>query len=257
MVGRTYTTKTVMVDGSRIDVRQVAFKGDDRVPIRVAEVIRQARRWLLVALEKTNDSGFTRDIQAGKFLGAGKFDPAVFRHFFLQDPTPGILASVWRNLAIINAGLSTSFGIKIRTMGARGSVNPYYPMFVRSTATLGQRKFGSCSINAGWLDDKDKWGDQLHSKGEIHIDMDWLFDDNAPRTLIHEGGHKFANLWDVAYYDPATQAYKKVIDAGGAMRNADTYAYFAKTIALVADQRAAKRAAAASDETLNLSSLFG
>jgi hypothetical protein len=255
MGGRTYSTKTIMVDGSRIDVRQVAFKGDQQVPTRVAEVVRQARRWLLVAVEKTNASGFTRDIKAGKLLG--KFDPAIFRHFFLQEPTPGVLTTVWRNLAMINAGLSMSFGIKIRTMGARGSVNPYYPMFVRSTATFGQRKIGLCSINAGWLDDKDKWGDQLHSKGEIHIDVNWLFDENAPRTLIHEGGHKFANLWDVAYYDPTARAYKKVIDAAGAMRNADTYAFFAKTIALVADQRAAKRTAADSDETLDLSSLFG
>jgi hypothetical protein len=114
-------------------------------------------------------------------------------------------------------------------------------------------------MDPGWLDDKDKDGDQLHSKGEIHIKLSWLFDENAPRTLIHEAGHKFANLWDVSYYDRnrPKEYDDPTIDAAGALRNADTYAHFAKTIALIADQRAGKRIAAASGETLGLSSLFG
>jgi hypothetical protein len=254
MVGRTYGTTTIFVDGIKVEVRQILFKGSERVPPRVGEVVRQAKRWLAIAVTKSNASGLVRDINAGRFLG--KFDPAIFRHFFLQEPTPVALSAVWRNLAVVQSGLNMPFAVKVRTMGSRGYVNTYFPMYV-SRAPISRRKIGACSISAGWLDDKSMLGNRLHSKGEMHIDLDWLFDANAPRTLIHEGGHKFANLWDVSYYDPDTRTYDDPIDAAGALRNADSYAHFAKTIALKADQRASDRAAAADDDAIGLSSLFG
>lgn len=181
--------------------------------------------------------------------------------FFLQDPDPAALNTVRAALSIIYTGVAGSFGIKVRSLSdARGSVKPYYPMFGDVSfraAGFSRRRFGECSRVNGmlWYDKDD---DLLHSKGEIHLDLDIINEGpDAVRTLIHEAGHKFANLWDMAYFNVQTQQFKKPITAADALRNADSYAHFVKRIASKTLERAQARAAAANDDALEgVGSLF-
>lgn len=249
MGGRIYTTTTVLVGGTRVEVRQPVFKGSENVPPAVGELVRVARLWLGYALVKLAPSGFVRDVRAGR--GRTDFDPRVFRALFKQEPSSAPLSTVRRVLSSIQSGLSLGVGIKVRPMGARGYVTPYYPMFGNLTlrqAPLSRRKFGECSRVNGmlWYDKDD---DLLHSKGEIHLDLDVL--DQGPdavRTLLHEAGHKFANLWDTAYLWQ-NQKYQAMTPEE-ALRNSDSYAHFVKALAMTTHERAERRAAAASDDEL-------
>lgn len=250
MTGRIYTTTTVRVGGTKIDVRQPIFKGNENVPPAIGELVRVARLWLGLALMKLSPTGFTRDVRAGR--GRTEFDPRVFGTLFKQEPSSAPLNTVRRVLSTISSGLAVGFGIKVRKSSARGYVNPYYPMFSDLTlrqVSLSQRKFGKCSQTDGtlWYDKDD---DLLHSKGEIHLNLDIL--DQGPdavRTLIHEAGHKFANLWDIAYLWQ-TDKYR-AMSPEQALRNADSYAHFVKALAMKTQERAERRAAAASVDALD------
>lgn len=256
MGGRVYTTTTVRIGGTKIEVRQPIFKGNENVPQAVGELVRVARSWLGLALMKLSPTGFTRDVRAGR--GRMDFDPRVFSTLFKQEPSSASLNTVRQVLSTISSGMSFGFGIKVRESSARGYVNPYYPMFSNLSLRqvgLSQRKFGNCSQADGtlWYDKDD---DLLHSKGEIHLKLDILSQGpDAVRTLIHEAGHKFANLWDIAY---VWQKEKfEAMKPEQALRNADSYAHFVKALAMKTQERADRRAAAANVDALDgLADLF-
>jgi len=201
---RVYKTTTVNAGGVPVEVRQVLFFGSSTVPEQVAAVVVAAREWLNRAIHQliSNISPLTRD---------------CFRFCFLTDLTPQLTNELHWKLTAIQEGLSNPLGIKVRDLGpdvgGHVRVDESFPVF----------------------EDGEVRYPYKNPVGEIHLDRKLLLHPNkATWTLIHEAGHKFAKLEDIAYADgyydfvvvQRRQFDPHTLYAGNAMRNADCYAMF-------------------------------
>jgi hypothetical protein len=226
MTGRVYTTKEIFVDGTKIKVRQPVFKGKDHVPELVSKALTEARRAVAMALHQCNPSGFVNAVKLNRTTAT--VDPKLFKMVFLEKPNHANLTVVWSKLGQLHHKLCQPFGIKVLDLpgSTNGYVTPYYPI-TQTAASLSMRKLGHCCKVDGsiW---RDKDGDALHSKGEIHLMLHRLEDEElAPKTLIHEAGHKFVNLKDYSYIDPPVMRSPTKINSVTALDNADSYAWLA------------------------------
>jgi hypothetical protein len=238
MANQLYVTKDVYVGGTKIEVRQPIFQGHDGVSQLVSQVTSDARKMVAEALRICNPSGFSKN--AGHGLTNAAVDADLFQMLFKQWPTHTVLSTVWATLARISAGLNGSFGIKIYTQGSgrtTGYVNRYHPVSrlvkhtgsdgnIRQRLQLSQIKIGKCSrTDSGDVLRTAGFNSAVHSRGEIHISFENLNDPEGAVTLIHEAGHKFANLTDNSYMYNYT--YAKAITPADTLVNADTYAWLA------------------------------
>jgi hypothetical protein len=266
---KVYVSKTIRVGSTDIEVKQPIFKGKDGVTKLVHDVTLEARGILEEALRQCDPSGPMRDVKAGLIKG-GALGP--FEKIFLQPPTTALLQDIWRVLAVIHARLNAPFAIKVYTQGnssTMGYVNKYYPisrMFThinsagvkKTRRSFGHLRIGRCSCNDGIIL-RDIFGSALTGRGDIHVSLETLNSPEGALTLIHEAGHKFASLGDVSYmYD---LEYEDNINAAGALKNADSYAWFACAAAnagKVAAEREKQRAVKAADDGLDgVGALFG
>ena len=241
MGGRVYTTTTIYVMGTKVEVRQPLFKGVNRVPEQVGKLVKQAKTWVPMTICDVNQEGFMRDAQNDR--GLVSVNGMAFRTCFLQNPSHHLLRLLSSRLEATNAGLIRKLAIKVRPMSrVHGSVKVYYPMN-QTAASFSRRRFGKCSRSDGVsLYDKD--GDIIHSLGEIHLDLDSIWDQAlGTLTLIHEATHKFANTEDFAYFKSDLSGYElkrngQPITAQETLDNADSYATF---VTLNVDKKKAER----------------
>lgn len=202
-----YTTTKVMAGGTELKVRQVLFKGNDGVPERVAAATLSARQWMSLArphylIRQTLDA----------------VDP-VFNFCFHEDPTPERFNTVRSVLETIDSALQRGFAVKV--LGDQGNTWGY---------TRGY--FSGCIQKTMGVYQYDIDGDLVHHLGEVHLSKDVLANcDQAAITLIHEFGHKFANLRDhgtAGYFKSDSSNYikKNGLTWEEYMYNADSYAMF-------------------------------
>lgn len=203
---KPYTTTTVRVGGTKIDVRQVLLKGDKMAPQLVAAAVMNARAWLQEVIPLRRSWQYDEKIKP------------IFRFFFHTDPTPENSNIVWTVLNNINRGLQGSFGIKIsrNDPSTLGYVTGYY---------------SECANRNGAIYHYDEDDGVLWRQGEIHMYRGMLSKgDLSTVTLIHEGGHRFAGLEDFGDEGYFTEDYSGMesytLPWQKCMRNADSYAAF-------------------------------
>jgi hypothetical protein len=236
MGGQIYVTKSVMVGGTKIEVRQPLFKGRDGVLDLVKDVTTDARRLMNETLSLCNPSGFMKDARRGTIKGG--VPDGLFQTLFLQPPDHQVLSTIWAKLVLISAALNAPFALKVYTQtdGTLGYVNKYFPMSrlvahtgsdgkSRSRVSLGSLRFGKCARVDGDVLRDSRFGKALIGRGEVHVAFERLNSPMGPKTLIHEFGHKFANLADFSYmYD---YRYADPITSANTLLNADSYAWLA------------------------------
>jgi hypothetical protein len=232
-----------MAGGTEIKVRQVLLKGSDRVPERVAAATIAARLWMNLARPQY----LTRQ-------NVAIMEP-VFRFCFHSDATPERLNLVLSGIQTIDFALQRPFAVKVLggQGGTLGYVKRYYSGCVQQT--MGVHQFDSA-------------GDLIHHRGEVHISKDILSNgDQAAITLIHEFGHKYANLRDhgwAGYFKSDSSGYEEnTLSWQQCLVNADSYALFVYFLAnpALAQRRIpglirAARRANATDDALDLGNLF-
>lgn len=201
-----YTTTKVRAGGTELKVRQVLFKGNDRVPERVAAATISARAWMNSARPQYLIQQTIDDMQA------------IFRFCFHADATPERRNIVRSVLQTIDSALQRDFAVKV--LGGQGStlgyVTRYYTGCIQQTMSVYQY---------------DADDDLVHRRGEVHISRGILSNgDQAAITLIHEFGHKFANLRDhgwAGYFKSDSSGYEdNTLTWKQCMVNADSYALF-------------------------------
>jgi hypothetical protein len=184
----------------------------------------------------------------------------VFRFCFHTNPLPENTNIVYSVLQTIDGALQASFGVKVIDMegGTLGYVT---------------RRYTGCVQQVGGALQYDKDDNLIHNRGEMHIAKSILQNgDTLAVTLIHEAGHKYANLRDHGwrgYFSTDYAGYEQnTLPWQQCMVNADSYAVFVYLMAnpSLARQRVpglvrgAQRAAnaAAGDEALEgVGNLFG
>ena len=248
---KLYSTKKVMAGGTQISVRQVVGTGTDIAVQQLAAATVTARQWLQLAIPLLPSWQYTEKITP------------LFRLLFRTEPTPANMNIVMSVLQNINNGLQRPFAVKIsnRDPSTLGYVTGYY---------------AECVERGGGIYLFDQEDQVLRRQGEIHIYRGTLAKgDVATVTLIHEAGHRFANLEDFGDDGYFTEDYSDlhtyILSWEKCLRNADSYAAFVYFLANPAAatmritealqkraDRAARRAAAAGvDDPLNLGDLFG
>ncbi|HEV2494029.1 MAG TPA: hypothetical protein VG204_13265 [Terriglobia bacterium] len=243
---KVYVTKSVMAGGTKIEVRQVLGTSTDSAVQAVAAATVTARRWLQLAIPLRPSWQYNQQITP------------LFRFFFNADASPENVNIVWAVLQNINNGLQRPFAVKIsnNNPSTLGYVTGYY---------------AACVNRDGGIYQFDAEDQVLRRQGEIHIFRGILNKgDLTTVTLVHEAGHRFANLEDFGDEGYFTEDYSGLdsyrLPWQQCMRNADSYAafvYFLANPALVElrlsklAKRANRAAAAANDEDLDLGSLFG
>jgi hypothetical protein len=242
---RVYTTTKIIAGGTELKVRQVLMDGDKRVPERIAAATVSARMWMNLARPHYLTQASINLMQP------------IFRFCFHADATPERRNIVLSVLQTIDSALQRPFAVKVLggQGGTLGYVKRYYSGCVQ--ATMGVMQY-------------DSDGDLVHHRGEVHISRDILSNgDQAAITLIHEFGHKYANLRDhgwAGYFKSDSSGYEENrLTWQQCMVNADSYALFVYFLAnphlarmrVPGLRRDARRAAAAQDQDLNLGDLFG
>jgi len=243
---RVYSTTEVDVGGTRIKVRQVLLQGKDIVPQQVAAATVSARMWFDLAMPRYLSHA-----------GVARITPE-FRFCFHCDPEPQYVNTVMSVLGTIRSALNRPFAVKVLDM---------------NDGTLGyvSRRYSGCVQQVMGVQQFDKDDDLIHSRGEMHLARSVLkTGDVAGVTLIHEAGHKFANLRDHGwrgYFDSQFNGYEdNTLPAHECLYNADSYAVFVYLLAnpelarrrIPSYIRAQNRAAAAADDNLEgLHNLFG
>jgi hypothetical protein len=243
---KAYVTQSVMVGGTKIEVRQVLGSSTDSAVQAIAAATVTARRWLQLAIPLRSSWQYNRDIAP------------LFRFFFHTDASPENVNIVWSVLQNINRGLQLPFAVKVsnKNPSTLGYVTGYY---------------AACVNRNGGVYQFDAEDGVLRRQGEIHLFRGILNKgDLATVTLIHEAGHRFGNLEDFGDDGYFTEDYSDLnsykLPWQECMRNADSYAafvYFLANPALVKlrlsklVERANRAAAAANDQDLGIGSLFG
>lgn len=248
---KPYLTKDVIVGGTKISVRQVMGTGTDIAVQQVAAATATARNWLKTAIPLLPSWQYTEKITP------------LFRFLFRTEPNPVNTNIVWSVLQNISNSLNRPFAVKVsnRNPSTLGYVTGYY---------------AECVERGGGVYLFDQEDQVLRRQGEIHIYRGTLAKgDVATVTLIHEAGHRFANLEDFGDDGYFTEDYSGLgsytLPWDKCMRNADSYAAFVYFLANPAaatsritaalqkraDRAASRAAAAGSDDAFNLGDLFG
>jgi hypothetical protein len=193
-----YTSKEVNAGGVRVAVRQRLGHGSAMVPEQVAAVVMSARLWLQLAIAA---------------LGNGApLTKVCFQFCFHADPVPERTRIVANILNMIHLGLSRPLGIKVRDM--HGERDGYVRQYRGQAHHLG-------------ADGQVQWDEADLVQGEIHLDLGMLSKgDDAGRLLIHEAGHKFANLSDHGEHGYHYIFQETRLTWESAKSNADSYAVF-------------------------------
>jgi hypothetical protein len=203
---RIYGKDTVTVNGSKVIIRQVLFHGSKEVTRTVSDIVSSARAWMRMVLPELR----------------GNPDPAIlglFNTCFINPPDKVAAMNVVKaGLTTISSFIGREFAVKVREDDdAHGYVKKYYGTRVHLVGGVVQH---------------DEDGDPISRRGEVHLSKDTVLDNPvlATITLIHEAGHKFANLrdfGDAGYFKDDLSSYD---DPGltwpQACRNADSYAVF-------------------------------
>lgn len=203
---KIYATSEVMAGATRIKVRQVLLTGDASAPPAIVSAATAARSWLQTVIpirpSDTNDANIA----------------PIFRFFFHAEPSLENTNIVWAVLHLIQQGLEQPFSVKI------SNSQP-------TTAGYVKQYWAPCPERDGqiymWNED-DK---TMRRKGEIHVYRGILADtDLTAITLIHEAGHRFANLNDFGKAGYFQEDYSGMdqydLEWSKCMRNADSYAAF-------------------------------
>jgi hypothetical protein len=203
---RIYTTTKIRAGGTELKVRQVLLHGSNRVPERVAAATVSARAWMTLArphylIQQTIDA----------------MQP-IFRFCFHADATPERLNTVRGVLQTIDTALQRPFAVKV--LGDQGNTLGYV-----------KRYYSGCVEQTMGVYQFDADDDLVHHRGEVHIAKGILSNgDQAAITLIHEFGHKFANLrdhGDAGYFKSDSSGYEdNTLTWQQCMVNADSYALF-------------------------------
>lgn len=195
-----YTTKEVNAGSVRVAVRQRLGHGGAIVPEQIAATVVSARLWLQLALAALrNGTPLTK---------------VCFQFCFHADPVPEHIQVVENVLRTILRGLSQPLGIKIRDM--HGEMSGY----VRHVVIHGPAHFRNGQVEWDAADDEVQLG-------EIHLDRGMLSKgDDAGRMLVHEAGHKFANLNDYGDHGYHYRFEETKLTWESAKSNADSYAVF-------------------------------
>ncbi len=203
---RIYSKETINVGGAKVKVRQVLFHGSKKVVTAVQAIVSSAQAWIRMTLPELR----------------GNADPKILTLFnacFISPADKSAAMNVVRSgLTTIGNFIGRDLGIKVREDNdAHGYVSKYY---------------GGRVHLVGGVTQYDEDGDPIARRGEVHIGKDTVLNNPvlATITLIHEAGHKFANLRDFGdkgYFEDDLSGY----DAPGltwqeALRNADSYAVF-------------------------------
>lgn len=243
---KPYVTKSVTAGGTTIEVRQVLGTSTDSAVQAIAAATVTARRWLQLVIPLRSSWQYNQEIAP------------LFRFFFHANASPENVNIVWSVLQNVNNGLQRPFAVKIsnNNPSTLGYVTGYY---------------AACANRRGGIYLYDAEDQVLRRQGEIHMFRGILNKgDPATVTLIHEAGHRFANLEDFGEEGYFTEDYSDLdsykLPWQKCMRNADSYAafvYFLANPALVKlrltklAKRANRAAAAANDEDWDIGSLFG
>jgi hypothetical protein len=243
---KPYVTKSVTAGGTTIEVRQVLGSSTDSAVQAIAAATVTARRWLQLVIPLRFSWQYNQEIAP------------LFRFFFHADASPENVNIVWSVLQNVNNGLQRPFAVKIsnNNPSTLGYVTGYY---------------AACANRKGRIYLYDAEAQVLRRQGEIHMFRGILNNgDLATVTLIHEAGHRFANLDDFGAEGYFTEDYSDLdsykLPWQKCMRNSDSYAafvYFLANPALVKlrltklAKRAERAAAAANDEDWDIGSLFG
>ena len=159
-------------------------------------------------------------VTIGKIF-TGSADLLLAQRYFMA---PGGLLSnaewqkVQAKLELILGGLSADVTLKLGADGDRGFIRRK----VVPQGTVGAQRYRDGTYV--------RW--DVH---EIHLSKRLLLndadEDNSVRTLIHEAGHKYANLYDYdrpGYRNAADDGWlADGLNKGMALNNSDSYAYFA------------------------------
>lgn len=243
---KVYVTKSVIAGGTKIEVRQVLGTSTDGAVRSIAAATVTARKWLQLAIQSRSS-----------WQHNGKI-ARIFRFFFHADAKAENVNIVGAVLQNINRGIQAPFAVKVSNNDPNtlGYVTGYY---------------AACAKRNGHIYLYDADNKVLWRQGEIHMFRGILNrGDLAAVTLVHEAGHRFANLEDFGDEGYFTEDYSSLhtytLPWQKCMRNADSYAafvYFLANPALVKlrlsklVKRAERAAAIEADEDLDLSSLFG
>lgn len=242
---KVYVTKSINAGGTQIAVRQVLGSSTDIAVQAIGAAVVTARRWLQLVVPLRSSWQYNQQIAP------------LFRFFFHTDAKAENLNIVWGVLQNINRGLQAPFAVKIsnKNPSTLGYVTGYY---------------AACA-NRGGIYLYDAEDEVLRRQGEIHIFRGILQKgDLTTITLVHEAGHRFANLEDFGDEGYFTEDYSGLdsytLPWQKCMRNADSYAAFVYFLANPAlakvrltklAERASRRAAGANAPDLDLSTLFG
>ena len=230
---KIYRTTKIRPNGVEVSVRQVLGRGQDRIPAIIAEAATKARQWLVsaVAADPRTDSR----------------TKSIFSHCFQHPGDSAAISTVRATLSTINSSLSRAYGVKVNADDG-------------STFGYVKRSYNGRPHMINGMVQYDEDGDVVTRRGEIHVCLlaTDTGSDMAAVTLIHEAGHKFANLrdhGDRGYFD----GNNKTFCAPGlkwqeALWNADSYAVYCYKIAKAKGMIAGPPV---EDEDLDLSSLFG
>ena len=207
---RVYTTSTLRVGAFQLQVRQVLFHGASNVPQQVADILANARNWLRNAISVSTS-------------GAGQPVKEAFELCFRTPLDATKVNTVKGVLCTIRAALEADLGIKIRSEGdAYGYVNLHRedrPHLVMGVVQYDQyaADFKTAAVAA--------------PRGEIHLRASDLSNKVFTTvTLLHEAGHKFANLRDHGmrgYFTNDLTRYREgQLTWQEALVNADSYAVY-------------------------------
>lgn len=209
---RVYTTSEIMVGATKLKVRQILFNADGRAPKELATVTLAARNWLQATIPIRPSDAYEDKIAH------------LFRFFFHAEPVAENTTIVWSVLNLIRQGLERPFAVKISMSDpdTYGYVSGY--------------PVAACKQRSGKIDHWDADEQVMRRQGEIHLYRDILGKtDHAAVTLIHEAGHRFANLDDFGdegyFYDDFSDLDDYKLPWDKCMRNAASYASFVYFVA--------------------------
>lgn len=207
---RIYKTTTIRPNGVEVSVRQVLGRGKTQVPLAIQDAAVKARLWLSTALIADP----RMDSRAA----------SIFRHCFRTVGSSADVSTVRAVLTTINHSLSRPYGVKVNMDG-------------EDTLGYVKRSYSGRPHLVNGMHHFDKDGDLITSRGEIHVCLPAIDtgSDMATITLIHEAGHKFANLrdhGDKGYFDENNHTYMaNGLDWKEALVNADSYAIYCYKVA--------------------------